>query len=367
MATKRIVVKVGTSSISHPNGRLHFGQLERLVRDIADLENAGYRMLLVSSGAIGAGMGRLGLQVRPEIMAEKQAVAAVGQGLLMQVYSRLFAEYGHICAQVLLTAEDLEERKRFLNCRNTLHALLARSVIPVVNENDSVAVDEIKFGDNDTLSALVANLVGADLLILLSDIDGVYDKDPRLYQDARRLEVVDSITPEIMKMAGRAGAQGTGGMATKLHAARIAQGSGIPMIIASGSEKGVIGRAVAGEPVGTRFTADRAALNSRKRWLAFYTHPQGKLVVDAGAATALDRGNSLLPIGVVSFVGPFHAGDLVQVVDVNGRELAKGISNYSSEEVERVKGKPSSAVQRILPGSENCEVIHRDNLVMVDF
>lgn len=367
MATKRIVVKVGTSSISHPNGRLDFGQLERLVRQIADLENAGYRMLLVSSGAIGAGMGRLGLHVRPESMAEKQATAAVGQGLLMQVYSRLFAEYGHICAQVLLTADDLEQRQRFLNCRNTLQALLARSVIPVVNENDSVAVEEIKFGDNDTLSALVANLIGADLLVLLSDIDGVYDKDPRLHQDARRLEVIDSITPEIMKMAGRAGTQGTGGMTTKLHAARIAQGSGIPMVIANGSEPGVIGRAVAGESVGTRFTADRAALTSRKRWLAFYTHPQGKLIVDAGAAAALERGNSLLPIGISSFVGPFHAGDLVLVAAENGQELAKGISNFSSEEVERSMGKPSSEVRRVLPDCASCEVIHRDNMVMIDF
>ncbi len=366
MENKRVVVKVGTSSLTYPNGRLQLGQIQRLVREMADLGNAGHEVILVSSGAIGAGMSRLGLTKRPKRIAEKQAIAAIGQGLLMQVYSKLFTEYSHVCAQVLLTADDLQQRGRYLNCRNTLGTLLKQGVIPIVNENDSVAVEEIKFGDNDRLSAMVANLVSADMLIILSDIDGVYDKDPHKVADAQLIPIISEITRETQDLAGGVGTSlGTGGMATKFEAAKIAQCSGIPLVIANGAKPNALSQIVSGEPIGTLFLPRDVAWPSRKRWLAFYTHPHGQITIDSGAVLALKTGKSLLPAGIIHCQGQFHAGDLVQIVTETGKEIARGLTNYSAQEILVIRGQDSKSAEHMLLTHPSDEVVHRDNLVMM--
>jgi glutamate 5-kinase len=339
--------------------------MERLVREIADLNNRGMEAVLVTSGAIGAGMSRLGFTQRPTTLPAKQAVAAVGQGLLMQVYEKLFSEYGQVVAQVLLTREDLNSRERYLNSRHTLLELLRYRVVPIVNENDTVAVDEIKFGDNDTLSALVAALVGADLLLVLSDVDGVYTSDPRQNPDAQLLDTITSIDSIVAAAGGAGSDRGTGGMITKFQAARIASRSGIPMIIAQGSRDGVIHAAVDGEKVGTLFLPETDRLNSRKQWLAFYHQPQGRVYIDSGAKRALlEAGKSLLPIGITQVVGSFVAGDLIGILDDEGREIGRGLCNYTAGEVEQVKGHRSDSIPRILGHKDYDEVIHRDNLVL---
>lgn len=342
------------------------GRLEKLIRQMADAVNEGREVIVVTSGAIGVGMSRLGLEERPRTIPEKQAVAAVGQGLLMETYEKLFGEYNQVVAQVLLTREDVTERLRHLNSRHTLTQLLRFGVVPIVNENDTVAVDEIKFGENDTLSSLVAALVGADLLLLLSDVDGVYSADPHRVDNAQRIPVISEITPEIEALAGGPGsALGSGGMATKIQAARIATLSGVAMVVAHGAEEQVIRRILDGEEVGTLFLPADHALGSRKRWIAFYQQAMGDIVVDIGAMHALcEDGKSLLPIGVVEVNGYFEEGDLVRVVDAQNRELARGISNYSSEELMQIKGLPTSRIAECLGHKYYDEVIHRDNLVL---
>lgn len=352
--------------MTYDNGRLRFDRIERLVREISDLVNEGHQIILVSSGAVGAGMSRLGLTKRPATIPEKQAVAAVGQGLLMQIYSKIFSEYCHVCAQVLLTAEDLQQRQRYLNCRNTLETLLRQDVIPIINENDSVAIDEIKFGDNDTLSALVANLVSADLLIILTDIDGVYDKNPKIDATAQLIPVIDEITDEIMNLAGEPGSLGTGGMITKFHAARIAQSAGIPMMIVNSSISNVLRKASQEQNIGTYFTPSPVTMPSRKRWLAYYTHPHGAVIIDQGAVVALQSGKSLLPAGIIDCVGNFSAGDLIKICDQSGSEIAKGLTNYSTKEIEIIKGKVSAEIDSLPVEHLYDEVIHRDNLVMTN-
>ena len=360
-----MVVKVGTSSITYPTYRLNLERMERLAREIADLTNRGMEIVLVTSGAIGAGISRLGFTQRPTTLPAKQAVAAVGQGLLMQVYEKLFSEYGQVVAQVLLTREDLNSRERYLNSRHTLLELMRYRVVPIVNENDTVAVDEIKFGDNDTLSALVAALVGADLLLLLSDVDGVYTSDPRQNPDAQLIDVIMSIDDIIGSAGGAGSARGTGGMITKFQAGRIASRSGIPMIIAQGSRDGVIHSAVDGGQVGTLFLPETDRLNARKQWLAFYHQPQGQIRIDSGAKTALFRaGKSLLAIGITQVQGSFAAGDLISILDEASREIGRGLSNYDSGEVEKIKGRHSDAITGILGHKDYDEVIHRDNLVL---
>lgn len=356
---------MGTSTITHSTYRLNLNRLEQLTRQIADLVNAGREVVLVSSGAISAGMSRLGLTQPPATIPAQQAVAAIGQGLLMQVYEKLFAEYGHIVAQVLLTREDFTSRQRYLNSRNTFSELLQYGVIPIVNENDTVAVDEIKFGDNDTLSALVAALVGADLLLILSDVDGVYTADPRQDPTARLINTVEDIDSLGVAAGGAGTDRGTGGMATKLQAARIATRSGVPMIIARGSCDNIIHAVLTAQPVGTLFVPEEAKLNSRKRWLAFYQRPRGRVVVDDGAAAALVKaGKSLLPIGVTRVEGSFRKGDLIAVTDLQGREIARGLSNYGADELSRIRGRRSREIEAVL-GYKACdEVIHRDNLVI---
>lgn len=363
---QRIVVKIGSSSLAYPTGKLRLARMEKLIREMADLHNAGREVLVVTSGAIGAGVGKLGLKERPKSIPALQACAAVGQGILMHMYEKFFGEYGITVAQVLLTREDFADRRRFLNARNTLETLLRLKTVPIINENDTIAVEEIKLGDNDQLSALVAVAVNANLLLLLSDVDGLYTADPRTDPQARRIPEVKEITPAIEEIAGKPGsALGTGGMATKLVAARIAVQSGCTMVIAPAAADNVIRRVLAGEDLGTIFWPAPHKLTNRKRWIAFSATVQGKIFVDAGAAAALTQhGKSLLPSGVVDVRGEFGVGSTVSVIDPAGREIARGIVNFSSEELERIKGAKAAEIARILGGLRCDEVIHRDNLVL---
>jgi glutamate 5-kinase len=362
----RIVVKVGTSSLTHNTGKLNLAQLERLVRELADLANQGRQIVLVTSGAIAAGMGKLGFAKKPKTIPEKQAAAAVGQGLLMHMYEKLFSEYGYAVGQVLLTRDDMNNRHRFLNARNTLLTLLQCRVIPVVNENDTVAVEEMRVGDNDTLSALVAGLVDAELLVLLSDIDGLYSADPRIDANAKIIPLVREISQEIEKLSGGAGsALGTGGMGTKITAAKIAMNSGIPMVITNGKRPGVLARLLQGEDLGTLFVPRDTRLHTKERWIAFGSSVQGELFVDDGAAEAiLLTGKSLLPIGIISVEGNFEPGNVVSIKTKDGSEVAKGMVNYSGEEIRRIKGRKTSEITDILGFKDYDEVIHRNNLVV---
>lgn len=360
------MVKLGTSTIAYPSGKLNLERLGKLVRQMADAVSEDREIIVVTSGAIGVGMSRLGLPERPKTIPEKQAVAAVGQGLLMETYERLFSEHGQVVAQVLLTREDVTERVRHLNARHTLIQLLRFGAVPIVNENDTVAVDEIKFGENDTLSSLVAALVGADLLILLSDVPGLHSADPRLVPDARRIPVVTEVTPEIEALGGGpSGPLGSGGMATKIQAARIATLSGVAMVVAHGAEEDIIRRILEGQDVGTLFLPANHALGSRKRWIAFYQQALGDIMVDDGAARALlEDGKSLLPIGVIGVRGFFEEGDLVRVLDREGCEIARGLANYSSEDIGLIRGLPTARIEERLGHKYYDEVVHRDNLVL---
>ncbi len=364
---RRIVIKVGTSSLTYATGKLNLARLEKLVREIADIRNQGREILLVTSGAVGAGMGRLGLSKRPRSIPEKQAVAAVGQGILMHMYEKLFAEYGQVVAQVLLTRGDIFERNRYLNTSNALLTLLKLGVVPIINENDTVAVEEIKLkiGDNDTLSALVASLVDADLLILLSDIDGLYTANPLFDPAARLLPVIPEITPEIEQLAGGAGSNmATGGMNTKLEAARIVVNSGIAMVIGNSDREGILHEILAGHCPGTFFAPREHRLQARKRWIAFGSTIQGKVWVDWGAREALaNEGKSLLPSGITRVEGAFDAGSVISINDPGEEEIARGITNYSAVEIKKISGKRSGEISALLNG-RGAEVIHRDNMAL---
>jgi len=364
-ACRRVVVKIGTSTLTYSNGQLNLQRIERLVRELADLHNRGMEVLLVSSGAIGVGATRMGYKKIPRTMPEKQALAAIGQGALVQLYEKLFSEYNKTVAQVLLTRGDLDERLRYLNATNALLAILELGVIPIINENDTVVVEEIKFGDNDTLSALVASIVDADLLIILSDVDGLYDSDPRVNKDARFQTEVDEITPMMEENSKNRGSSfSSGGMLTKLKAARICMAAGIPMIIANGDNDNVIRCIMDGKEIGTLFIPREEKLQARKKWIAFGTLPQGQVLVDAGAEVALlQKGKSLLPSGVITVEGDFDRGTVVAVANVDDkREIARGMVNYSSDEIRLIAGKKSSEIERILQGKDYDEVIHRNNL-----
>jgi glutamate 5-kinase len=364
-ALRRIVVKVGSGLVAEPGA----GPVPGRVRDLAaDLAGVARRLevTLVSSGAIASGSARLGLRSRPRTIPEKQAAAAAGQVVLMWHYEQAFAPHGVRVAQVLLTQEDISHRARYLNARNTLLTLLGYRVLPIVNENDTVAVEEIKVGDNDNLAALVAYLVDADLLVLLSDTDGLYTGDPRRDPLARRIETVDAITPDMERQAGAEGALGTGGMVTKLQAAQKAMAAGIPMIVADGRQCGVLPAILAGAPVGTYFRPRAERLTGRKRWIAFATPPQGALEVDAGARRALvEGGKSLLPSGLVKVEGEFVAGDAVGIRDPEGCEFARGIVNYDARELALLRGAKTRDIERLLGYRMGDEVIHRDNLVLL--
>jgi glutamate 5-kinase len=364
---KRIVVKVGTSLITDESGKLNQDQLESLVNQIAELSHRGFQLLLVTSGAIAAGVEGLGLERRPTAMPELQAAASVGQGLLLHQYSKLFQKWNLQVGQVLLTQYDTTHRSQYLNARNTLNKLLDFDTIPIINENDTTAVDEIRFGDNDTLAALVSCLIDADLLILLSDIDGLYTIDPRISREAKLLNEIEEITPEIEEIAGGVGSRfGSGGMITKIQAAKIVTCAGTGMIIANGREDGILLKIMDMVPVGTFFFPRKKRISSRKLWIAFGRISKGTIVVDDGAKTALvKKGKSLLPAGVVSCKGNFNLGDAVDVADKEGFVFAKGLINFSTEELNQIKGLKSSEVSSVLSEEASEEVIHRDCLVIL--
>lgn len=365
---KRFVVKVGSVVLASYDCRLDQATVDRLASELLELRKAGKEVILVSSGAILAGMGQLGLKEKPRSIPLKQAVAAVGQSHLMRNYEEAFAPNGQRVAQVLLTQDDLQNRIRYLNARNTLFTLLGIGVIPIINENDTVAIDEIKFGDNDNLSALVATLVDADLLVILTDTEGLYTSDPRKDPSARLVPLVKRITEEIKLWAGEsARGIGTGGMSTKVSAARIAASVGIPTIVANGLEKGILHRVFSGEAVGTLFLPSHSKMKSRQRWLAFATRPHGQIVVDEGAKMALTHsGKSLLPSGILATARPFQVGDVVSLLNSEGVEFARGLVNYTSEEVEKIKGLKSTEIEGALGYKHSDEVIHRNNLVILE-
>ena len=364
---KRLVVKVGSGLISAPGRGLLPDRIGALADELAALAKDGREVVVVSSGAIASGMARLGLTQRPRSIPEKQAAAAVGQSALMWHYEQAFARHGIRVAQVLLTQEDISARPRYLNARNTLQVLLRFRVVPVVNENDTVAVEEIKVGDNDNLAALVAHLIDADLLVILTDVDGLYTGDPRVDPEARRLETVDAVTEEIERLVWDADGQiSVGGMSTKLEAARKVTSSGIPMVIASGRVPGTLRRVLRGEPLGTYFVPRGDRLAGRKRWIAFAVPPQGRLTVDAGARSALvERGKSLLPSGVVEVEGEFHAGEVVSLSAADGKEFARGLTNYDAAELRKIQGAKTKDLEERLGYKSFDEVIHRDNLVLL--
>ena len=364
---RRVVVKVGSGLVTTPGEGPSSETIGRLAGDLAALVQDKREVALVSSGAIATGVARLGLKGRPQSIPEKQAAAAVGQSALMWEYEQAFKKHGIPVGQVLLTGQDISDRSRYLNARNTLLALLDYGVLPVVNENDTVAVEEIKVGDNDNLAALVAHLIDADLLVLLTDVDGLYTGDPRRDPSARRLETVLAITDDIQKMVFDASATvSVGGMSTKLEAAQKAGASGIPMVIASGREPGILQRLLKGEPVGTYFQPRDDRLAARKRWIAFAVPPQVRLTVDAGAKKALtERGTSLLPSGLVEVSGEFHVGDVVALIQLDGQEFARGLVNYDAGELRRIRGAKTKDIEKTLGYKGVDEVIHRDNLVIL--
>ena len=365
---KRIVIKVGTSTITYANGKRNFSQIDRLAREISDLQNQGKEMILVTSGAVAVGVDRMGLPGKPKTIPGKQAAAAVGQGVLMHTYEKFFADYGQIVAQVLITKTEAIDRHRYTNTRNTFMELMRQRVIPIVNENDVVALDELKIGDNDNMSALVAGIVDADLVIILSDVDGLYTANPQTHPDAVIVPEVAEITPEIEASAGGVGsARGTGGMATKIQAAKAATSSGIHLVIASGTEKNAITRVLQGEELGTLFVSRENRLQFRKRWLAFGAKIAGSIVVDDGCAKAIRTagGCSILPAGVFAVQGEFLPGSTVSVIDKDAHELARGLVHYSSAELEQIKGCNSGEIANILGHKNFDEVIHRDDLVIL--
>ena len=366
---RRLVVKVGSGLITAREAGLDPARIGALADELAAVRRQGTEVALVSSGAVVAGMARLRLQVRPRSIPEKQAAAAVGRSALMEHYETAFARHGVTVAQILLTQADVSARARYLNARNTLTTLLGYGVVPIINENDTVAVEEIKFGDNDNLSALVAQLIDADLLVLLTDVDGLYTGDPSRDPQARKLDTVEAVTPEIERLVwSDADRVAVGGMATKLQAAQKAAASGVPMVIASGREPGTLAGVLRGEPVGTYFPPRGDRLAARKRWIAFAVPPQGRLLVDAGAREALiERGKSLLPSGVVDIEGDFDAGEVVALcaADGDGKEFARGLVNFDAQELRTIRRAKTAEIEGLLGYKSVDEVVHRDNLVVL--
>ena len=367
---KRIVVKVGTAILTSKHYRLNKAWIKKLVAQIAVLIKRDVEVILVTSGAIGAGMGMLKLNSRPKLLPQQQAAAAIGQSQLMQIYDTFFKEQGLLSAQILLTREDLHNRKRYLNAKNTLFTLLDYHVTPVVNENDTVSVDEIKFGDNDRLSALVANLTQADLLIILSDVDGLYSRSPHKKERKSKKSViskVEAIVPEIERIAGAtAGKLGTGGMASKVEAAKICTAAGIACIVANGRIGDILLKVLDGQNIGTLFVPKDEQLVAKKRWIGFGAKVSGQIVVDEGAKKALIlQKKSLLAKGVARLRGTFAIGDTVSVMDEQNREFARGLVNYTSEELVKIKGQKSDQIKTLLGHKYYDEVIHRDNLVIL--
>jgi glutamate 5-kinase len=363
-----IVVKIGTSTLTSGTNKITPPLIVELARQVAVMLEAGHQVILVSSGAMTAGREKLGYPQLPKGLPAKQMVSAVGQPRLMAIYEQIFALYGRTVAQVLLTRADLADRRRYLNARSTLVALIEHGILPIINENDTVATEEIRVGDNDNLSALVANVVEADMLVLLTDQQGLFTADPRNDPNARLVEEVTEaeIRPELWEAAGGNGTQlGTGGMVTKLQAADLARRSGTAVVIAQGTESNVLVRLVDGEKLGTRFAPAISALESRKRYILSGQLSPGQITINKGAAVALKRGGSLLPIGVTQVSDDFDRGDTVRVLDENGRELARGITSYSSADLTRLRGRHSDDIESLLGYDYGDEVIHRNDLVLL--
>ncbi len=365
--SKHIVVKVGSSLVTNEGRGLDRNAIAAWADQIARLTKHGKQVILVSSGAVAEGMQRLGWSKRPTAVNELQAAAAVGQMGLVQMYESCFAQHHLHTAQVLLTHDDLADRKRYLNARSTLRTLLDLNVIPIINENDTVATDEIRFGDNDTLGSLVANLVEADALVILTDQTGLYSADPRKDPTATLIQHAAAGDPALEQMAGGAGSTvGTGGMLTKVLAAKRAARSGAHTIIASGREKDVLVRLAEGEVIGSHLRAAEMKMAARKQWMADHLQVRGKLTLDAGAVRALrEDGKSLLPIGVTAVSGEFERGEVVTCVDSNGAHVARGLVNYTSAETARILKHPSSEIEQVLGYVDEAELIHRDNLVLL--
>ena len=366
-AVKRVVIKIGSRVLTDAGGALDLAVIGRICCDIAALHARRLQVVVVSSGAIAAGRSELGLTEKPRTIPQKQAAAAIGQSLLMRAYETALEPHGLKAAQVLLTSEDLVNRQRFLNARATLDALLGFGVIPVINENDTVVVDEIKFGDNDNLSALVTNMAEAHLLLILTDIEGFYSADPHRDPDARLIPLVRGITREVERAAGGSGSKvGTGGMATKVAAAKKAGKNGVPTIMVDGKRAGIIAAALGGAEVGTLFLPSDEGVNRRKHWIAYTLKPSGRVVVDEGAREVLlKRGKSLLPSGVLRVEGRFERGGCVRVCGPDGVEFARGLSDYSSVEAAQLAGKKSSEIDDVLGYHYGDVIIHRDNLVVL--
>jgi glutamate 5-kinase len=361
-----VVVKVGTNVLTSADGTLDPGRLQGLADQVQRLRQAGRQVALVSSGAIGAGIGRLGLGKRPSDLRHLQACAAVGQSFLMRAYQESLGPYGTHTAQILLTAGDFDSRSRYLNVRNTILTLFEWNVLPIINENDTVSVAEIRFGDNDHLAAMVTNLLQAPLLILLTVVDGLYSADPSA-PGAELLSTVPLIDGSVLDMAGGGKSSlGTGGMRSKIRAARLATAAGESVIMANGARAGILDAIFAAEPVGTLFLPHGTSVPAWKRWLGFTARPKGKLTVDAGAQAAVQKkGRSLLPIGVVQVQGTFSKGDVVALCDVEGTEFARGLSNYSAADASRILGLRTEQIGQVLGSLPYEEIIHRDNLVVV--
>jgi glutamate 5-kinase len=363
---RRVVVKIGTSLLAPPDGGVHARRFSELAQDVCCLLDSGREVVMVSSGAVGLGVRRLGLEGRPRAIPEKQAAAAIGQIDLCRRFERAFARRGRIIGQILLTHGGLAERELFLNARHTLNTLLARGAVPVINENDSVATEELRFGDNDQLAAQVVNLCGAELLVLLTDIDGLHDRDPR-EPGARPIRELAEVQPVHLELAGgSSSALGSGGMRSKLEAARSAARYGAFSVIADGRRRGVLARVLAGEELGTLVHPAREQISSRKHWIAFSLKPRGTLQLDAGAVRALvEKGASLLPAGVVGVEGEFGIGDPVRCVGPDGREVARGLISYAAADTRVIMGQRSSRISTLLGYSSGAWVIHRDDLIVL--
>ena len=366
-ARNTIVIKIGTNLLTDKQKGINRERMGEIARDVAHLQSLGNRVVLVSSGAIGAGVAALQLKKRPGTIPEKQATAAIGQPILMEAYEAAFRKQGRTVAQILLTKDDFVNRTRYMNVRNTLRVLFDKGVVPIINENDSVAVDEIKLGDNDNLSALVASLIGADLLIILSDVNGLYTDDPTHNSKAELIPVVEKVTADIEKLAQKSrGELSTGGMITKIQAAKRCAPSGVAMIITNGNNPRALRDVFSGDFKGTLFLPGGTRLTVRKKWIGFVSHARGSVSVDDGARTALlAKHKSLLPSGILEVSGEFRTGDTITVRDAGGYEIARGISNYSSAELARIRGRKTSEIEKILARPCRGEVIHKDDLVVI--
>ena len=361
-----VVVKVGTNVLTADDGRLDSLRLQSLADQIQRIRESGRKVALVSSGAIGAGVGRLGLGKRPTDLRQLQACAAIGQSFLMRAYQECFDQHNIHTAQILLTASDFDNRARYLNARNTIVTLFEWGVLPIINENDTVSVAEIKFGDNDHLAAMLTNLLQAPLLILLTNVDGLFSGDPHSDPRAEKIATVASIDTSVMEMAGKSrSALGTGGMRSKLRAARLATAAGESVIMANGAEANMLDRIFACEPVGTLFLPHGTSLPAWKRWLGFTAQPKGKFLVNDGARAAVrEQGKSLLPVGVLEVLGIFSKGDVLSLCDGTGVEFARGLTNYSSEAASKIIGLRTEKISAVLGSIPYEEIVHRDNLVV---